>query len=63
MSGKFFGKQALKDSMLSWNKDVFPNAITRVHAGMEKSAMNAFRDIQVMRVCFLFACVFVCDFV
>ncbi len=62
VSGKFFGKQALKDSMLSWNKDVIPNAITRVHAGMEKSAMNAFRDIQVnarvLFVCVCFVCVF-----
>jgi myosin heavy subunit len=46
VSGKFFGKQALKDSMLTWNKDVIPNALCKLHSGLEKTALNLFRNIQ-----------------
>jgi hypothetical protein len=46
VSGKLFGRGTLRETMLTWNKDVIPNCLTQIISSLEKVGLNNFRDIQ-----------------
>ena len=45
VSGRLFGRSALKATMLSWNKEVIPNALTQMQLDLETDCLSIFKSI------------------